>query len=408
MNRQITRVAGVAMGLLVALIVATTYWQTWARPALGRAPGQRDPARGAVRDQARADPLARPGCSRATRSASVGGRTLYFRRYPQGRLTAHVVGYSTAARSRAGLERSLNAVLTGSDRGLVVARRPVARQAEREADRRRHRRDDARPQRPAGRARGARQPLRRRRRARSAHGPRARDGLVAELQPERRRGRTSVGSRRSAPTARRPRRCSTARAQGLYPPGSTFKVVTASAALDSRQVHTRRRPSYDPGYCTVYGKRVNNFDTISPFGTVSLATALQYSVNSVFCNIGLSARRQAHPQAGEGVRLLRAAAARDARERAAAERSVPKRRAVRPEARPRRRRGPDGVRPGAAARDAAADGDGCRHDRQRRHPDAPVRRRQDRDAERQDPQRGRSRRRSGGPSRPRRRATSAR
>ena len=34
MNRQIARVAGVAMGLLVALIVATTYWQTWARPAL--------------------------------------------------------------------------------------------------------------------------------------------------------------------------------------------------------------------------------------------------------------------------------------------------------------------------------------------------------------------------------------
>ena len=37
----------------------------------------------------------------------------------------------------------------------------------------------------------------------------------------------------------------------------------------------------------VYGKRVNNFDTSRPFGTVSLATALQFSVNSVFCNIGL-------------------------------------------------------------------------------------------------------------------------
>jgi hypothetical protein len=34
MNKQITRVAGVAMTLLVVLIVATTYWQTWARPAL--------------------------------------------------------------------------------------------------------------------------------------------------------------------------------------------------------------------------------------------------------------------------------------------------------------------------------------------------------------------------------------
>ena len=33
-NRQITRVAGLAMGLMIVLIVATTYWQTWARPAL--------------------------------------------------------------------------------------------------------------------------------------------------------------------------------------------------------------------------------------------------------------------------------------------------------------------------------------------------------------------------------------
>ena len=34
MNRQITRVAVVALGLLAALVVATTYWQTWAPPGL--------------------------------------------------------------------------------------------------------------------------------------------------------------------------------------------------------------------------------------------------------------------------------------------------------------------------------------------------------------------------------------
>jgi peptidoglycan glycosyltransferase len=73
--------------------------------------------------------------------------------------------------------------------------------------------------------------------------------------------------------------------QGLYPPGSTFKVVTVSAALESN----RFKPDstfFDPGYCTVYGKRVNNFDTSSPFGNLTLATALKYSVNSVFCNVG--------------------------------------------------------------------------------------------------------------------------
>ena len=38
------------------------------------------------------------------------GKTLYFRRYPQGKLAGHVVGYSTVSRSRAGLEKSLNGV----------------------------------------------------------------------------------------------------------------------------------------------------------------------------------------------------------------------------------------------------------------------------------------------------------
>ena len=73
---------------------------------------------------------------------------------------------------------------------------------------------------------------------------------------------------------------------GLYAPGSTFKVVTAAAALESN-LYEPGSGFNDPGYCTVYGKRVNNFDTSSPFGSIDLATALQYSVNSVFCNIGL-------------------------------------------------------------------------------------------------------------------------
>ena len=79
---------------------------------------------------------------------------------------------------------------------------------------------------------------------------------------------------------------------GLYVPGSTFKVITAAAALESRKFKPEST-FVDPGYCTVYGKRVNNFDTSSPFGTVDLVNALTYSVNSVFCNIGkaLGAKR---------------------------------------------------------------------------------------------------------------------
>ncbi|MGZ8783795.1 MAG: peptidoglycan D,D-transpeptidase FtsI family protein, partial [Gaiellaceae bacterium] len=72
---------------------------------------------------------------------------------------------------------------------------------------------------------------------------------------------------------------------GLYAPGSTFKVVTMAAALESGQWNAQSRFD-DPGYCEVYGQRVNNYDTTRPFGRVNLHTALVNSVNSVFCNIG--------------------------------------------------------------------------------------------------------------------------
>ena len=46
--------------------------------------------------------------------------------------------------------------------------------------------------------------------------------------------------------------------QGLYVPGSAFKVVTASAALDSGKF-TLDSTFHDPGYCIEYGKQVSNF-----------------------------------------------------------------------------------------------------------------------------------------------------
>jgi len=75
---------------------------------------------------------------------------------------------------------------------------------------------------------------------------------------------------------------------GLYPPGSSFKVVTATAALDTGRF-TPNSSFYDPGYCIEYHKQVKNFaDQSGPeqFGRLSLFTALEHSVNSVFCNIG--------------------------------------------------------------------------------------------------------------------------
>ena len=125
MNRQIMRVGWTAMGLLVALVVATTYWQTWARADLGarqdneiQRVAEFEIRRGPIVNTRAEAPPRSERCWRATSPRQVGRKTLYFRRYPQGKLTAHVVGYSTVGRARAGLERSLNDVLTGTNRGL--------------------------------------------------------------------------------------------------------------------------------------------------------------------------------------------------------------------------------------------------------------------------------------------------
>jgi peptidoglycan glycosyltransferase len=78
--------------------------------------------------------------------------------------------------------------------------------------------------------------------------------------------------------------------QGLFTPGSTFKMVTAAAALDTG-AFTPTSGFYDPGYCTEYGKQVSNAGNPDQggrevFGHLDFATAFQHSVNSVFCNIG--------------------------------------------------------------------------------------------------------------------------
>jgi peptidoglycan glycosyltransferase len=289
-NRQLTRVAWAAMALIVALVIGTTYWQTWARPGL--AARQDNEIQRVQEFQVKRGLILAPGRVLArNRPVKRGGRTLYFRRYPQGRLAAHVVGYSTVSRARAGLEKSLNGVLTGTGGNLANL---VERQL-----------DDLRNEPIVGDTvvttldlpaqQVALEQLGRRCGAVTAIDPRTGKLLVMASSPsynpnlvENDFGKINSITADCRPAAPLVNRAS----QGLYPPGSIFKVVTASAALSSH----RWEPSstfVDPGYCIAYGKRVNNFDTSRPFGRIDLATALQYSVNSVFCNIGkaLGAKR---------------------------------------------------------------------------------------------------------------------
>jgi peptidoglycan glycosyltransferase len=77
---------------------------------------------------------------------------------------------------------------------------------------------------------------------------------------------------------------------GKYQPGSTFKMVTAAAALDTGKFTPTSR-FHDPGYCEEYGKKVRNAgnpEAPETFGNVTLATGFEHSINSVFCNVGKS------------------------------------------------------------------------------------------------------------------------
>jgi len=118
MNQQIARLALIGIALIAALIVATTYWQTWAAAGLAdrqdneiQRVAQFSVKRGLIR--------AADGTILATnRRKRVNGQTLYFRRYPTAGLFAQIVGYSTQSRSRTGLEASENDYLTGSNTNL--------------------------------------------------------------------------------------------------------------------------------------------------------------------------------------------------------------------------------------------------------------------------------------------------
>ena len=292
MNRQLTRLAVASMVLLVSLVVATTYWQSW---AAGGLQARQDNAIQQVAQLAvdRGLILGAGGKKRFADDTSkrVNGQTFFLRRYPLHGLAAQTVGYSTSVGSRSGLEASMNDYLTGANTNLSNAF-----------------------QHTLDRLGGG-----------TVHG----NDLVLTLEPAAQRLALSLlGSRCGAVVAMNPQSgavyvmassptydqnlidkpggyakilatkgdCGDSSAllnratAGLFTPGSTFKMVTAAAALDSG-AYTPDSIFHDPGYCIDYGKKVfnsSNPDQTGPerFGRVTLAQGFQHSINSVFCNVG--------------------------------------------------------------------------------------------------------------------------
>src|SRR5215468_5236422 len=102
MNRQIRHISVVALILLAALLVSTTYWQTWAKADLA---ARKDNSVTNIERLTvdRGKILAADGTVLAkNRKTRKHGLTFFTRVYPQNDLAPPVIGYSTPAGTTTG------------------------------------------------------------------------------------------------------------------------------------------------------------------------------------------------------------------------------------------------------------------------------------------------------------------
>jgi penicillin-binding protein A len=293
MNGQISKLALAALVMLAALIVATTYWQTWATAGLA---AKQDNAIQRVAQFEIDRGLILAGNGKTVLASNVkrkiGGQTLYFRTYPTHGFASQVIGYSTQGRSRAGLEREENSYLTASNKDLGTFLAKLGDKFKGATVRGNNvvLTIDTGPQRVAETL------LRGKCGAAVALNPKTGAIYAMASSPtydpnlvEKPNGYAQILRGHTAACAGTSPLFNRA-TQGLYPPGSAFKTVTAAAALDSG-VYTPDSKFFDPGYCTEYGKKVYNAgnpDQNGPesFGNVNLVTAYEHSINAVFCMVG--------------------------------------------------------------------------------------------------------------------------
>jgi peptidoglycan glycosyltransferase len=207
---------------------------------------------------------------------------LYRRRYsPEARQFAHALGYSFVRIGRAGLERERNDALIGERNALTSVL------------------DELRGERQEGdNVVTTLDPGAQRVALRALQG---RKGAVVAIEPQTGKVRVMASTPGYDPNAladaRTFSRLSTDRdapllnrsTQSGYAPGSTMKVVTAAAALDSGR-YTPDSTVSGKSPKVISGVALKNFSD-EQFGTISLTTALTNSVNTVWAEVAVKLGR---------------------------------------------------------------------------------------------------------------------
>jgi penicillin-binding protein A len=273
MNAPIARLFVVVVVLFGVLVGFTSRWTVFDADALRDNPKNR---RELLEEQ-----QIRRGLIRAA-DDTVLARSLkqaddsYVRTYPPGRLFSHAVGYSFVRQGRAGLERYYDDDLSGrnSELGSLIDRLSGSEQEG----------DNLLTSLDPGAQRVALQQLAGRKGAVVALDPKTGAIRVMASVPGYDPNTIKDQSRFNALNRDRDSPLFNRTTQSGYPPGSTFKVVTAIAAIDSGRYKPDSRISGRNGK-TISGVPLNN-DAGESFGDITLTEALTHSVNTVFGEVG--------------------------------------------------------------------------------------------------------------------------
>ena len=269
LTRRLTRVAWLVVALMVALTANLTYVQAIAADSLTANPANTRGLAAEMR-QERGAIISADGVVLAN---SVKSGSVYARQYPQGALAAHVLGYYSTRYGRAGVEAAGNEALAGKRNFASFADMIEAAAGTSVPGNDIRLTVDSRVQASAEAAlaghKGAVVVLDPRTGAvlAMASSPAYDPGAIDEQWP------ALSGDGANAALVNRA-------AMSLYPPGSTFKVVTLSAALGTGTA-TEQTTYAGPASMEIGGAPVTNYGG-SSYGPIDLRKATASSVNTVF------------------------------------------------------------------------------------------------------------------------------